>query len=145
MNPAAASNVVPSKHDIVVVIGEALHDAVAAREPPAPAQRGGAGVELGLQPADMLLHSLISTNGMFGIAPAAKRRQIDLEIIGVEAHRHVEQEAGGHRRAPRRHVPGEERHEAGRGIDGERRALRRSVPATATRTLPATGLAIGRC
>ena len=64
--------------------------------------------------AEVGLTGLISTSGIFGIAPAAKAGQIDLEIIGVEAHRHVEQKSGGHRRARRRHMAGEKGDDAGR-------------------------------
>ena len=35
--------------EVAIVVGEAQARAVAAREPPAPGERGGAGVEVGLQ------------------------------------------------------------------------------------------------
>jgi hypothetical protein len=35
--------------EVAIVVGEAQHSAVAARETPAPGERGGAGVEVGLQ------------------------------------------------------------------------------------------------
>ena len=70
--------------------------------------------------------------------------EIDFEIIGVEAHRHVELESGGHRGAGRRHMAGEKGDDPGRRVAGERRARGHLVPATATRTLPGTGLAMVR-
>ena len=51
------------------------------------------------------------------MSPALKAREIDHQLVGVEAHRHVELEARGHRRA---RAPGHARQEgdeAGRRID----------------------------
>ena len=88
-------------------------------------------------------HGLISTSGIFGIAPAANADEIDFEIVGVETHRHVEQKSRRHRRS----APGYDR---ARNVttpvvasQRERRASALSTPPTATRTLPATGFAIG--
>ena len=51
--------------------------------------------------------------------PASIWREIDLELVGVEAHRHVELEAGRHPRALGRNMLGDEGDDAGREIHGE--------------------------
>ena len=70
--------------------------------------------------------------------------EVDVELVGVEADRHVEVEAGGDRGAGRRDVAGAK--VTSPVAASQAKAVRRacSTPSTATRTLPATGLAIGR-
>jgi hypothetical protein len=50
-------------------------------------------------------------------------RQVDLQVVGIEADRNVEGEAGGDEGAVRRNRAGQERHDAGRRIAGEVEAL----------------------
>ena len=71
---------------------------------------------------------------------SVEARELDVEPVGIEADRHVEQEAGGDGGTEAGAVVKVD--EAGQRVDGE--AGRPFGPATATRTDPATGLVIGR-
>jgi hypothetical protein len=67
--PGAAGHAVDD--DVLVMLGEALDDAVAPRHDPAARERRDAAVELRLQPGRNASHGLISTSGMRGTLPAA--------------------------------------------------------------------------
>jgi hypothetical protein len=68
--PGAADHIVDG--DVLVVIGKALRHAVTPCQLPASRQRGDTGIEFCLQRRRNRPHGLISTSGIFGIAPAAK-------------------------------------------------------------------------
>ena len=74
----------------------------------------------------------------------AEALDVDLELVGVEADGHVELEAGGDGVAGGGDVAGEEGDEAGGVVDGVGGAGVCSMPATATRTVPATGFLMSR-
>ena len=88
-------------------------------------------------------YGTISTSGIFGHLARLEGGEVDVELVGVEADRHVEGEAGGDA------APGAGRRPAkvtspvaGSQVKSGPSAC--STPSTATRTVPATGLAIGR-
>ena len=70
--------------------------------------------------------------------------EIDLEIIGVEAHRHVEQESRAHGSARAGHVARQKCHDPAATSQVNATFSVCSTPPTATRTVPATGFTIGR-
>ena len=86
----------------------------------------------------------ISTSGIAGIAPGREGCEVDQELVGVEADRHVEGEAGGDRGAGGGRRPGRKVTSpvVASSVKSSPRAF--STPPTATRTLPATGLAMAR-
>src|SRR5690606_12710870 len=59
-----------------VVIGEAEGDAIGARDPPAPGERGCALVEMGLQVGSEGLHRRSSRSGMEVIEPSRSRSSV---------------------------------------------------------------------
>jgi len=62
----------------LVVISEALHDPVAPRNEPASAQRGGAGIELGLQGGGNGAHRVFSS--CLGAAPRRGSVSVSIDV-----------------------------------------------------------------
>ena len=90
----------------------------------------------------LLAHSLISTSGIAGMSPAAKLVRLMSSRSRVEAHRHVELEARGDRRARRRDRAGAKVTSPVVGSQLQSSPSSSSTPSTATSTVPATGLRI---